>query len=167
MSRTPSTPPIPTVATFLAPGYVAEVVAEPGERRRPGGLPDAPEAPAPADDSEPPGKRLARAIEAGLRSRGWHVDYAWTTYSGHAMDARLVTVRYDVELALVDAERCAWRLSARRRTGLLQSLFKRRPGEAEEIEHQLLRAHLEETLRADPDVALDEVAGAMWQPEST
>ena len=149
----------PTTLAFLAPAYVAASEPEAGADREPTDVA------ASGVEAEPPGKRLARALEAGLRARGWHVDYTWTTYMGHAMDARRVTARYDVELTLTDAERGAWLLSARRRTGLLQNLFKRRPGEAEEIEHQLLRAHLEEALRADPDVILGEIGGAVWQPE--
>ncbi len=150
----------PTTLGFLAPAYLAQSEPEAGAAHEPT------DTPPPAGDTEPPGNRLARALEAGLKARGWHVDYTWTTYTGHAMDARRVTTRYDVELALTDAERGAWRLSARRRTGLMQNLFKRRAGEAEEVEHQLLRAHLEEALRADPDVVLSEVAGAVWQPET-
>lgn len=156
---TPS--PTPTTLTFLAPAYLAE--PEPD-------LPtpsDDTTAPAPSHESEPPGKRLASALGAALRAQGWHVDYTWATYTGHAMDARRVTDRYDVELTATDVERGAWRLTARRRSGLLRNLFKRRPGDAEEIEHQLLRAHLEVALRGDPNVVLDEVAGAVWKPDST
>ena len=96
-------------------------------------------------------------------ARGWHVDYHWATYTGHAFDARRLTDRYDVELTLVDLATAAWQLVAKRRAGLLRNLFKRRPNEAESAEHLLLRTHLEEALWANPELTVRELPGGNWQ----
>ncbi len=116
--------------------------------------------PAPAEPV-PPGAPLADLLAEGLARRGWHVDYRWTTFDGHAMDARRQDNRYDVELKLLDGPqdegRGLWLITAKRRTGFFARWL---PGRGDPNEHALLRLHIDEILAADERAASPE--GATW-----
>lgn len=111
----------------------------------------------------PLGEALADALVAGLTRRGWTVEYRWTTYDGHAFDARRTELRYDVEVTSLDrGPREEWTgrfsLSAKRRTGLFKRLW---PGRYDADEHALLRLNLDEALAGEPRVESSEP----WSPE--
>lgn len=111
----------------------------------------------------PPGLALADLLAHGLVAHGWQVSYRWTTYVGHALDARRGEQRYDVEVALLDKEADKgtgrWLVTAKRRTGFFRRLLKR---EVDPAEHALLRHDIDATLAADPRTA---GAAATWVTE--
>ena len=111
----------------------------------------------------PPGQALADLLAHGLVAHGWDVSYRWTTYVGHALDARRGEQRYDVEVALLDRESDKgtgrWLITAKRRTGFFRRLLKR---EIDPAEHALLRHDIDATLAADPRTA---GGGAAWVEE--
>ena len=121
---------------------------------------DAPEKPRKREE-KPLGEELADALVAGLERRGWTIEYRWTTYDGHAFDARRKDIRYDVEVKSLDRGPREgwtghWALTATRRSGLFKRLW---PGRYDADEHALLRLHLDEVLAGDPRIAS---SGVWW-----
>ena len=124
-------------------------------------------------DAGPIGEVLADVLAAGLEARGWRVEYRWTTFEGHAFDARRKEQRYDVEVTSLDtsatlseggprareAWQGRWLLTARRRTGLFSRWMSKR---YDADEHALLRLHLDEVLGAEARVA----AAGEWRSEA-
>lgn len=102
-------------------------------------------------ESNPQGEVLADLIARGLQRRGWTVDYRWTSYVGHALDARRGEHRYDVEVALLDGDKGddsgRWLVTAKRRTGFFKRMFK---GGVDPAEQVLLRHDIDAALAADP-----------------
>ncbi len=163
-----------THRTLLAPGMLPhaeeenEATSEEGASAKPGVEP------------EPPGGPLAELLVEGLKRRGWSVEYRWTTYDGHAFDAKRKDIRYDVEVRCLDERLPAavvkaaevlgateevageglWLVSAKRRTGFFKHLFQ---GRSDPAEHSLLRLHIDECLAGDP-----RTVGEMrnWQTEA-
>ncbi len=136
---------------------VAEV-AEPAVRQ--GGEAD----PANEMAEGPPGLEFAVVLAEGLTRRGWTVEYRWTTYDGHAFDARRKDLRYDVEVRSLDrgpreAWTGRWLLTAKRRSGLFKRLW---PGRYDADEHGLLRLNLDETLAGETRVV---TRGTWWSEE--
>lgn len=121
-------------------------------------------------DAGPLGEELANLLAAALEARGWHVEYRWTTYEGHAFDARRKEQRYDVELTSLDTSTTLskegprprelwqgrWVLTAKRRSGLFFRFWSKR---YDADEHALLRLHLDEALAGEAKVA---AAGEWW-----
>lgn len=121
-------------------------------------------------DAGPLGEELANLLAAGLEARGWRVDYRWTTFEGHAFDARRKEQRYDVEVTSLDTSATLgkdgprapdawqghWGLAAKRRSGLFSRFWSKR---YDESEHALLRLHLDEVLAAEARVA---ASGEWW-----
>lgn len=109
------------------------------------------ERPSAPEEVAPLGEPLAELLVEGLRRRGWTVDYRWTTFDGHAFDARRQDNRYDVELKCLDTEategRGLWLVTAKRRTGFFKRFFQ---GRSDPAEHRLLRLHIDECLAGDP-----------------
>lgn len=108
-----------------------------------------PERAAPGE-TNPPGELLADVLQRGLQRRGWAVEYRWTTFAGHALDAKKGEHRYDIEVALLDADKGddagRWLVTAKRRTGLFKGLFKTGLDPAE---HAVLRHDIDAVLAAD------------------
>ncbi len=136
-----------------APGFVPheEEPSPEDEPAEPVGdeLPE-PERAAPGE-TNPPGELLADVLQHGLQRVGWMVEYRWTTFAGHALDAKKGEHRYDVEVALLDADKGddagRWLITAKRRTGLFKGLFK---GGLDPAEHAALRHDIDAVLAADP-----------------
>ncbi len=140
-------PPEPFLLRFTAPGFMP-APEEPRDEAAPEA--DAPledpahgEREAPAREATPPGAELIEAIATSLRADGWSCDYQWATWRGHALDARRLKRRYDVEVWLCDAATGRWELSAEPRRGLFRRLFAVAP---DPVEHAVLRANLEAAL---------------------
>lgn len=139
----------------------------------PGFLPTEEEREERGSDAEPLGEELVGLLVAGLERRGWRVEYRWTTFEGHAFDARKKTQRYDVELTSLDTSTTLtaegpwapeawagrWLLVAKRRTGLFSRWLSKR---YDADEHALLRLHLDEVLAEESRVA----AGGVWWSEA-
>jgi len=165
-----------TYRTLLAPAFLPQEDGEEGGESSPGE--EANEKP--ATEPEPLGGALAELLVEGLKRRGWTVEYRWTTYDGHAFDAKRKDIRYDVEVrcldeklpetavkaaAVLDATEAVtgeglWSVSAKRRTGFFKNFFQ---GRSDPAEHTLLRLHIDECLAGDPrtvGVASD------WQTEA-
>lgn len=140
---------IPTLRVVVAPSFVPGHEPAGDEEQAASVTPDelaaVPEVPG-GDEPSPAGGALADLIAAGLMKRGWVVEYRWTTYEGHALDARRGEHRYDVEVVLDDAEQGAWKVRATRRTGFFKRIFK---GGVDPAEHELLRRHIDEVVAAD------------------
>ncbi len=169
-----------THRALIAPGFVehGEKVAidadedetDEASGSRPEGPPMAPGFATPtrtalvAGETNPPGEALADMIARGLQRRGWTVDYRWTTYVGHALDARRGEHRYDVEVALLDADKGEdagrWLVTAKRRTGFFKRMFR---GGVDPAEQVLLRHDVDATLAADPRSA---GGPALWVQEA-
>jgi hypothetical protein len=171
--------PAPSLLRFTAPSFTPEAEAEAavealataGDEASDGstsfGAPSSSDSPAmrelaSVDDGTsgqpaPPGARLLAELAEGLRGLGWAVDYQWATYRGHALDARRIKRRYDVEVWLCDPEGARWELSAEPRRGLFRRLFTKAPDPAEVA---LLRLHLEDALSRLADVR----DVSPWQP---
>jgi len=133
-----------------------------------------------AVEPEPPGRPLADLLAEGLKRRGWTVEYRWTTYDGHAFDAKRKDIRYDVEVTCLDekvpdavvkaatvvgaAEEVAgeglWLVAAKRRTGFFKHFFQ---GRSDPAEHTLLRLHIDECLAGDPRTVGE---ARSWQTEA-
>jgi hypothetical protein len=157
-----------THRTLLAPALLPRPRAEDTNDARTEG-PDGPNdgdgaeaANAPAEPV-PPGEPLAEILVEGLKRRGWAVDYRWTTYDGHAFDARRRDNRYDVEVKCLDTEategRGLWLVTAKRRTGFFRRFFQ---GRSDPAEHRLLRLHIDECLAGDPRTVAE---GSEWKTE--
>jgi len=141
-----------THRALFAPGFV-----ERGEGVAPGEAGEALEVAAPSRTANvpgepvPQGEALADMIARGLQRRGWTVEYRWTSYVGQALDARRGEHRYDVEVALLDADKGddsgRWLVTAKRRTGFFKRMFKGGVDPAEQI---LLRHDVDAVLASDP-----------------
>lgn len=139
----------------------------------PGFLPTEEEREKRDQDAGPLGEELANVLAAGLEARGWRVEYRWTTFEGHAFDARRKEHRYDVEVTSLDtaatltrtgprppdAWQGHWALVAKRRSGLFFRFWSKR---YDANEHALLRLHLDEALSAEARVA----AAGEWRSEA-
>lgn len=136
----------PTVLTITSPA-ILELEDETGPRRNEQGEPI------------PAGAILADVIAAALAREGWSVDYRWTTYDSNALDARRGDNRYDVEVALTDRDNARWRITAKRRVGLLRWVFA---GRGDPAELALLQRHIDLALATDTRVTH---VGA-WQVEA-
>ena len=123
----------PTVLEVASP-ELAEIEDKSGPRQNEHGEPI------------PPGALLTDRLQAALANTGWNVDYRWTTYDGHAFDARRGDNRYDVEVTLLDRETARYRVIAKPRVGLLRRVFK---GRLDPAEHKLLRVEIDRALLAD------------------
>jgi hypothetical protein len=142
---------VPTQRMVIAPSFLPgyeppDGAPEPDAAAPPPQPSDALPAVTSASDTPPPGGALAELIAMGLVARGWAVEYRWTTYEGHALDARRGDHRYDVELALADAEQGTWRVSAKRRSGFFKRIFQ---GGVDPAEHALLRRDIDAALETD------------------
>jgi hypothetical protein len=140
-------PPEPFLLRFTAPGFMP-APEEPRDEAAPEADasyedPGREERKAPDREPAPPGAELIEAIASSLRADGWHCDYQWATWRGHALDARRLKRRYDVEVWLCDPAAGRWELSAEPRRGLFKRLFAVAP---DPVEHAVLRLNLEAAL---------------------